>query len=158
MKMAEIRIADSQGIKQLMPLQYGLFKKEQEKDKFYSVNEFWFFTVDHKSHLIYLTENPNNCIFIAVDDKKIVGYIAVQIKQRQPFMERVAEISELYVEPEYRKAEFGINLFENSLEWVKAKGAKWMTLSIFHLDKAQINFWKKKGFEEIDKMFAKKIL
>ena len=95
--MAEIREADSGDIKKIMPLQYELFKKEKSKEKFYSIKEFWFFTIEHKSHLIYLAENPNNHIFIAAANENLIGYLAIQIRQRQPFMEKLAEISEIYI-------------------------------------------------------------
>lgn len=155
--MIEIKTADSKDIKGIMPLQYELFKKEKSKEKFYSVNEFWFFTIEHKSHLIYLTENPNNHIFIAVDNGHIVGYLAAQIRQRQPFTDKSAEISELYIEPEYRRGDVAMKLFEKLLEWVKEKGIKWITTSIYYRDETAINFCKKNGFSEIEIIYATNI-
>ena len=155
--MAEIREADSGDIKKIMPLQYELFKKEKSKEKFYSIKEFWFFTIEHKSHLIYLAENPNNHIFIAAANENLIGYLAIQIRQRQPFMEKLAEISEIYIEPAFRHLEIADKLFDKSLEWAKEKGIKWIAMPIYCKDESAINFWKKRGFSETERIYVNNI-
>ena len=96
--------------------------------------------------MIYLAENPNNHIFIASANENFIGYLAVQIRQRQPFMEKLAEISEIYIEPAFRHLEIADKLFDKSLEWAKEKGIKWIAMPIYCKDESAINFWKKRGF------------
>ena len=155
--MMKIRAAKLEDIQQLMKLEMSLFNKWDELDPIDKVNIDWFSSESHRKHLTSVLEDSKNKIFVLVDKQNIVGYVKAHLFCREPFLEKVGYISDLFVENSYRSQGIGKKLVEEAIKWFKQKNLKWTTTSTHLLDSKAINFWKKRGYEEFNTYFKMRL-
>ena len=155
--MAEIREAKLEDIPQLMKLEKSLFSKWNEFDPIDKINIEWFSSEAHKKHLTDVLKDNRNKVFVSVNKDNIVGYLKAHLFCREPFLEKVGYVSELFVEKEYRSEGLGKRLLEEAIKWFKQQELKWTTTSTHLLDSEAINFWKRRGYEEFNTFFKRKL-
>ncbi len=155
--MTEIRKAKLEDVQQLMKLEKSLFSRWDELDPIDRINRGWFHSESHKKHLTSVLKDSKNKVFVCVDKGDIIGYIKAHLFCREPFLERVGYISELFVEKPYRSQGVGKQLLDKAIKWFKQQKLKWTTVSTHLLDFEAISFWKKRGYEEFNTLFKKKL-
>ncbi len=155
--MMEIREAKLEDIPQLMKLEKSLFSKWDEFDPIDKINIEWFSSEDHKKHLTDILKDNKNKVFVSVNKGNIVGYLKANLFCREPFLEKIGYVSELYVEKSYRSQGVGKQLLEEAIKWFKQQKLKWTTTSTHLLDSEAIIFWKKIGYEEFNTFFKMKL-
>jgi len=92
-----------------------------------------------------------NCIFfVAVDKKKIVGYIFGEIEnpEHPHIYEKRGYIVDAFVIKEYRRKGAGEKLLEKLLKWFKSKKIKWIKVAVYANNFNSIKFWKNMGFKD----------
>lgn len=155
--MTEIREAKLEDVQQLMKLEKSLFSKWDELDPIDKINIEWFYSESHKKHLTSVLKDNKNKVFVLVDKENIIGYVKAHLFCREPFLEKVGYVSELYVEKPYRSQGVGKQLLDEAIKWFKQQKLKWTTTSTHLLDTEAINFWKKRGYEEFNTFFKMRL-
>lgn len=155
--MAEIREAKLEDIQQLMKLEKSLFSRWDEFDPIDKINNEWFYSESHKKHLTDVLKDSKNKVFVLVDKNNIIGYVKAHLFCREPFLEKVGYVSELFVKKSYRSQGRGKQLLDETLKWFKQQKLKWTTTSTQLLDSEAISFWKKRGYEEFNTFFKMRL-
>ncbi len=99
-------------------------------------------------------------IFIAKDNKEIVGYIFVLTFM--PGMEKAikyspAYISDLHIEKRYRRKGFAKKLIKEAEKWAKSKNKEEIILDVGTYNKSAINLYKKLKFRDKSLKLEKKL-
>jgi len=92
-----------------------------------------------------------DCVFfVAVDRKKIVGYILGEIEtpEHQHIFNKRGYIVDAFVLKEYRRKGVGEELFKKLIKWFKSKKIKWIKVAVYANNFNSIKFWEKMGFKE----------
>lgn len=113
----------------------------------------------YKEYLRNDLSNKWRAVFIAVVDKKVVGIIVGKIYRtlKVAGYERRGYMSNLYVKPRYRRRGIGKKLVEKTIDWLKSKDAKAITLEIHNENKVTINLYHKLGFKDFTTKMVKRI-
>ena len=85
--------------------------------------------------------NGSEDIFVAVENEKIVGFIALRKQGSEGYD---TEIPAIYILPEYQGYGVGKRLFEKAFETIKGYGFKSVILWVLE-DNSAVNFYKKMG-------------
>lgn len=155
--MTEIREAKLEDVQQLMKMEKSLFSKWDELDPIDKIDVEWFGSEYHKKHLTNVLKDNKNKIFVLIDKANMVGYLKAHSFCREPFLEKVGYISELFVEKSYRSQGLGRMLLDEAIKWFKQQNLKWTTTATHSLDSEAISFWKKRGYEEFNTFFKMKL-
>lgn len=108
-------------IKKLIPLAKEFLKDFQKYDEYFKVKK----PTDKDIVLFFkmrLEKNSEKTV-IALDGKKIVGYLTFFIKKRLPVYkyQKVGRFTGLFVDKQYRKMGVADSLFSFSKDWLKNK-------------------------------------
>ena len=79
----------------------------------------------------------------AVDDHKMVGFIAADLRRKQ----QVAWIATFAVHPEYRKSGIGSALLENCESQINLP---WIRLSVRQSNQSAIQLYQKHSYQQVD--------
>ena len=98
-------------------------------------------------------EHENADYIVAEDDKKIVGFINI-IKGSHPTASMFkkhdfAMIENLVVDEQYRNHGIASSLFEEAEKWTKARGLKFIQLTVWAANSVATEFYKKRGFRPL---------
>lgn len=94
-----------------------------------------------------IKDNKNNYI-LAVEDKKVLGFLSLNIDYQLHHINKVATIEELVVSSNYRSGGIGKLLLEEAIHYAKDKNCEIIELtSNFSRERAH-NFYIKNGFEK----------
>ena len=110
----------------------------------------------------YLKEDlnrKNREIFVALENKKVVGMVLAQYFKPLIISKfwKKGYISNLYVLKRYRNKSVGKKLVTHALKWLKKKNVGHVTLEI-HLDnKPTLKLYRKLGFKDYTIKLSKKI-
>jgi ribosomal protein S18 acetylase RimI-like enzyme len=112
-----------------------------------------FFNIDHlrDSDIVdYFSrwiDYPDGIAYIAVDDKKIIGYLTVYIKSQPAYwkIKKVGDISGLMVHKDYRGRGIGQRLLDEAKSFIKNKGVKYFTLFTSVENHHALKFYEKCG-------------
>ena len=101
----------------------------------------------------------NRAVFIALDNKKVVGMILAQSFKPLPIskFQKKGYISNLYVLNGYRKKGIGKKLVNYVLRWLKKKNVSHITLEIHVDNKPALKLYHKLGFKDYTIKLAKEI-
>ena len=91
----------------------------------------------------------NALILLAEDDGKPIGYLTVIIRKNVPIfrLERVAEITDLYLREGYRALGISTMLRDECFAWLKSKKVKRVGLNMFPDNKLAAVVYEHWGFE-----------
>jgi len=117
-----IRPATLDDLKDVQRLNLLLFKKEhKEYDRL--LNLKWTFGEDGTKYYTNLISGDSGCVFIALVDGKIIGYLAGTLKKAEVCrnLPITAELENTLVIEKYRSKGIGKSLYDKFLEWCKSK-------------------------------------
>ncbi len=97
-------------------------------------------------------EDNDRSIFIAEVGEKSVGYIAGGLEPVGAFrlISNMCEVDNMWVDEEYRSHGVGTQLMDMMTTWAREKGTKRMRVVASFGNNRAIDFYKKKGFGELD--------
>lgn len=115
-------------------------------------------TTDILSRLNKILENPDNCVYVAIDNKIVVGWIHgfYSLRVESDFF---VEIGGLVVNEDFRKNGIGKKLVERVIEWASLKKCDKVRVRCNVLRKESHRFYEKIGFEmtKEQKIFIKSL-
>ncbi len=116
-------------------------------DKYYKVPE------DYKSlpeDLEQELADPNTLTLIAEDSGSPIGYIRVSAEDAPQYVapKKIGMVYDLFVDEAHRREGVGEKLFNEALEWLRAKNIKHIELSVDARNADAMAVWKKFGFFE----------
>ncbi|MBL7160230.1 MAG: GNAT family N-acetyltransferase [Candidatus Aenigmarchaeota archaeon] len=145
----EIRKATAGDLEQLALLNQNLVLEHVEIDNYYSTvdNADSLWREDIEKHL----NDPESGLFVAEENKKIIGYIMGSIRERYKIFSarRYAEIWSSFVDKEFRHQGAMKELFSCFREWAKENGVELIELHTDLRNKEVFEAWKSLGFEHI---------
>ncbi|HMS24575.1 MAG TPA: GNAT family N-acetyltransferase [Acidimicrobiia bacterium] len=89
-----------------------------------------------------LMSDPNNGIFVAVDDAHIVGVVALA-PTRNP---RVLELEKLFIDPSHQGRKIGPALVEQAINYAQEMGCSSLVLSTWEASKPSQKLYESMGF------------
>jgi GNAT superfamily N-acetyltransferase len=104
-----------------------------------------------KHKILQLYKNPNAIAFLAIDDDKIVGFMAAMVHEY--FFSNRKRVSDLglYVLPEYRGSRAALKLVKSLETWAKQTGADDLHLgqtTAVDIDKTR-QFYERLGYKTV---------
>ena len=110
-----------------------------------------------------LKQVRNDTLFVAEESGRPVGFIA-GIIQKQPKWDllqtpptKAGRITELYLEPDYRRKKLGTQLIEKMEAWLKTKGCDILRVEVFAPNKSAHAFYHKRMYADRSIDLIKKI-
>lgn len=100
----------------------------------------------------YMKLSPRDAvIFVAEDNKKLIGYIYDRImNEPKMVLNRVGIIEDWFVEDKYRNKRIGELLWYRLIKWLREKKCNRLELDVFPTNNHAINIYHRLGF--IDKL------
>ena len=103
------------------------------------------------SQVISMLESFKTPIFVAVEDKKVLGYCFCMIKEHKedPVIRDYTElyIDDLCVDEGCRGQNIGTALYENAVRYAKMRGCYNVTLNVWNFDGSAQRFYEKLGLK-----------
>lgn len=89
---------------------------------------------------------PGSEFYFALLEKKVAGYLKINLKGKHEMNEPVAtEVERIYVLQEFQGWKIGQALFEKALEISQSHGAHYMWLGVWEKNERAIRFYVKNG-------------
>lgn len=154
----EIRIATIEDLKEIQRL--SLLQFENELKNFDStLNREWSFSKDGEEYYKKSIIDDNRCIFVAIYDKKIIGYLEGGISQggSNRIFSKLAELEYMFVIKEYRSSGVGTKLYQVFVNWCGEKRVKRLRTEASSKNTDAINFYRKNGFVDYDLILERDI-
>lgn len=103
--------------------------------------------------------SSNSCIFVAEENKKIIGYLLLfKINRPEMFkIEKLGLIADIYVDEIKRKIGIGSMLVEECFKYLRKDNINFVEISVENSNKEAAIFWDKKGFKDFSIERYKKI-
>lgn len=103
-----------------------------------------------KQFILRMIRSRNGHVLIAEYDKKIAGYLIIIIKKNIPIfkVEKLAEITDLYIKEELRGKGISNVLRDEVINWCKIKKITSITLDVLPQNYHAKRIYKKWGFNE----------
>ncbi|MHA1959108.1 MAG: N-acetyltransferase family protein [Candidatus Thorarchaeota archaeon] len=109
-------------------------------------------TIEH-----FLNELQSEKCYIAVAQlgEDIIGYIKANIFEKAPIHihRRMGFVDGLFVNPDVRRKGVGSGLWNKALDWMKQKSVSKAQLWVTSANAEAMEFWKKRGFKELNVQF-----
>ncbi|MEK7568778.1 MAG: GNAT family N-acetyltransferase [Patescibacteria group bacterium] len=148
-KQVEIKVATVSNLKDIQDLNHQLCTKEaKEFDP--TINENY--PIQKEGEEYFKERIENGCALVADVDSRIVGYLIGGISKASDYrnISKIAEAENMYVLEEYRSFGIGGKLFQEFIDWCKARGIEKMKVVVSSKNTKAIDFYKKEGFEDYD--------
>ncbi len=102
-----------------------------------------------EDYLRHLIEDESSGVYVAEDDRRIVGYIFLHVRQ-QVFLDffhpqTVAIISDIAVLASMRRKGVGQLLFDTSLQWARERHADRLELNVWEFNMEARTFYERNG-------------
>ncbi len=146
MKSIEIRKANLQDLSSIQELNNKLFELEYENfDDTLKVG--WPFEEEGKEYFENMINNE--IVFVAMDEEKIVGYLAGSICEQISYIkETFAELDNMCIDDEYRRFGIGTLLINRFKDFCKEKKIQNIKVTASAKNSRAIQFYIKNGFED----------
>ena len=93
--------------------------------------------------------NDGVCILLAKNEEKYVGYLfGTMMDIGDAYINSQAKLDAMFVDEEYRGKKIGKKLIDEFKLWAKAKGAKYIELTVCNGNNSAINLYKRNGFKD----------
>lgn len=142
----KIRKATIKDLKKIQKLNYKLFQFEKEFSKSYDFD--WPYSKDGTKYFKKRLTKDNGIVLVAQENNKIIGYICgyvTSLSYRKPA--QIAEIDNMYILKNYRRAGIGTKLVKEFEKRAKEKGAKRIKVGAIYKNKLGKNFYLRHGFK-----------
>ena len=102
----------------------------------------------YKKHFARSIHSRNSLMLIAEVKGKIIAYCLAELGKRPPVyrVRRVGYISDVYVEPSYRRKGISKKFLEESHNWFKEKKLNYSELAVYEKNKGAVTAYKKAGY------------
>lgn len=103
-------------------------------------------------HTLYenFIENEQNCILIAENNEKIIGYLYGFVQNGgDAYIDIVTQLDAMFVDEDYRKLGVGNALIDEFKKWSKQQSAKYIELKVCNNNDNAISLYKKNGFKNV---------
>ena len=103
-----------------------------------------------KQFILRTIRSKNGLVLIAEFDKKIAGYLIIIVKKNIPIfkLEKLAEITDLYIKEEFRGKGISNKLRDEVLKWCRIKKISSITLDLLPENIHAKRIYEKWGFNE----------
>ncbi len=136
-----IEKATEKDTEKLFELLINSIKEHQKYDyEFYKLDDNLMEQL--KEQILIQINDLNQHIFVKKINNMIIGFI--RVLKRDSYL----EIGDIYVEKEYRKQQFGTELFNYALKKLKNKEMKFVKLKVQKENNAAIQFYSNLGFNK----------
>ena len=100
--------------------------------------------------ILRMIRSKNGLVLIAEFEKKIAGYLIIIIKKNVPIfkLEKLAEITDLYIKEEFRGKGISNKIRDEVLKWCKIKKISSITLDLLPKNIHAKRIYEKWGFNE----------
>jgi len=97
-----------------------------------------------------LIDDESSSVFVAIMDRKVVGYSIVRLSLYPPVFvkQQFGEILDMAVRENYRRFGVGEKLLKVDIDWFKERGIDSVELRVLCENTIGVNFWRKNGFKE----------
>lgn len=146
-----IKTATINDLEKVQELNLKLFKKEQkEYDPLLDLD--WVFGKEGTKHYKDRISKDDGCVFVAIVDDKIVGYLCGKLARvgsygRLPTV-IAAEIETFFILDEFRSSGIGKKLYDKFIEWCKTKNVDKVRLDVHPRNELAIKFYRKNNFKD----------
>jgi ribosomal protein S18 acetylase RimI-like enzyme len=145
-----IRLAETKDLPRIQELSLKLSKKEhKEYDPLLDLDKI---EKDDPKHYKNRIEKDDGCVFVAIIDGKIIGYICGGLAKKGSFGRLpniiVTEIQTFFILEKYRSSGTGKKLYDKFLEWSKRKNADKIRLDVHPQNELAIKFYRKNNFKD----------
>ena len=148
---AIIKTATMDDLKKIQELNLKLSKKEREEyDPLLDLD-----SISGKAGVKHYKDRiskNDSCVFIAIINKKIIGYLCGKLAKTGSFGRlptiSVAEIETFFVLAEFRCKGIGKKLYNKFIDWSKAKKVDKVRLDVHIQNKLAIKFYRNKNFKD----------
>ena len=154
----EIRFADIQDVSGILELlrQVGQVHHEGRPDIFRSDAQKY-----GASQIIAMLNSSKTPIFVAVDEKKVLGYCFCKVKayENETVVNDHTElyIDDLCIDERCRGRGIGTALYHEALRYAKMRGCYNVTLNVWSFNESALAFYKKCGMKP-QRLFMETIL
>lgn len=143
--MISVRIAKRSDLEVIQELHAKLFEYEDSLITLYNLqydkSEY------SKKYFLNRLDPSNGCIFLAVDNSKIIGYLcAGKGSEEYRAVTKYAEIESLFVLSEYRNQGIGKMLMDGFKEWAKNLGISRLKVEVVSINSRSLEYYKREGF------------
>jgi len=104
----------------------------------------WRQVSDERRYLRAIRRYPNAAVFVAEDERQIVGRLSIA-RDQHPASRHVADLG-LMVAMSHRRRGIGTGLLEAALEWARHSEVRKLELHVFPHNEAAIRLYEKFGF------------
>ena len=126
---------------------------EYDRDNFdNSLNCEWLNSTYGKEFLSNLLIDDDSCVFVAIYEWKIIGYLFWELLDKLPWrnIKKQSELVEILVEGEYRWMNIWNKLLSTFKDWSLKKWVESIKLLVSNWNDKSINFYKKNWFTDYD--------
>lgn len=104
-------------------------------------------------------EGKGGVVFLAEDGQKPIAYAAVALVEAESYrkIKVIAELEELFVLEEYRRAGIGKKLVEQFSLWAKESNAEKVSVIVSSANLRSIDFYRRMGFLDYDLVLEKQV-
>jgi diamine N-acetyltransferase len=111
-----------------------------------------------EEYFVTLLASDSKTMFVAQLDQSIVGYLIMALSE-ESYLDilvprNVAFISDIAVMKKYQGKGIGYALFQQSIEWAKAKGARSLDLMVWEFNQDAIAFYERQGMETLHRTMS----
>ena len=108
----------------------------------------------YRQQLGEMLENPENALYVAENDRIVIGYVLALILPNPPgFKEpHYGFIAEMVVDPSLRRSGTGRLLWERARRWFKRKEVTNVQLTVSPYNETGVAFWSSLGFRDFLKI------
>lgn len=154
-KIINAKITDLRQIKKLNLLLFELEYKNFDN----TLNCNWTFGKVGTKYYQDRILKDNGCVLVARNNRKIVGYLAGFVFQKNPCrnVKKFSELENMYVLKEYRGKGVGTGLCNEFIKWCKNKQAEIIRVSASAKNTRAINFYKNNNFKDYELHLEKRI-
>ena len=155
--MIKIREAEKEDLKDIFNLASELHKHEARFYNGYEVSKKSIKALE--KFLRKKFKEKNTKFFVAIDNKKVIGYSYGYIWKRYPIHKiiKIGYISDCFVLKKYRGKGIGERLTTALINWFKSKDIKKVELDVLTKNKKSVRVWRSLGFKEYMKKMEKLI-
>lgn len=139
-----IRKANPEDKKDIQELNNYVFINDADHDSQLDLD--YPYTESGEKYYTNLANGTYGACYIAEDDGKAVGYVALAEKEFGYRHGSYLEIENIGVHPDYRSKGIGNQLMDKAAEYAKEKGFSRMYVAAYWLNKRAIKFYESCGF------------
>lgn len=101
-----------------------------------------------EEHVAGWLHEAGTLLLVAEQNGTLVGYFrgSVEAAPEYALPAKIGVVYDIFVEKPYRRQGLGVGLFNEAMNWFRAKKVKNVELSVDARNKSAVAFWKKLGF------------